>query len=156
MRYMCNECGRIFDEEDFAIEVETLEYWGAPCEQSFTVCPYCAGGSFETAEECVICGAYKESDQVNHGVCLDCLKERGGKFETAYKMSLGETDTVKINALLAYLLEPSDIEGILLEHIRTRMPDIDCSEFVTEDAEWGCEQLLREVINNENAKIKPR
>ena len=62
-------------------------------------------------------------------------------------MTAGETEEVEINALVASILDPSDINQILVEYIRKNLPDADCSEFIDYDKEWFAERILEKNIS---------
>ena len=42
MKYKCDDCGEIFDEENCGTRHECVgEFWGAPAYKDFMVCPNC-------------------------------------------------------------------------------------------------------------------
>ena len=84
-------------------------------------------------------------DELNGGVCEECIDKYRHDFKTCYKISSGYIQAVEINELLASLFDASDIEQILVEHIKKRCPDIDCSEFIDSDISWFGENLTKEV-----------
>lgn len=140
--YICTECGEVFDNISWRIEPHGEELCG---------CPYC-GGTAQKAKKCGVCGLYYSEEELSGGVCDECIDKYKKDFDTCYNISLGEETDISINALLASLIDKSDIEAILIEHIKKRMPDVDCSPFIDEDIYWFGEKLVEEVKKNENAK----
>lgn len=63
--YKCLECGHIFDEGE---EARWIEESG----ELFTGCPMCQC-AYANAYQCDSCGSYHLSDELYHGLCLDCL-----------------------------------------------------------------------------------
>ena len=45
MAFICNECGKIFYEP--GRYEEKHEFWGAPCSETFYVCPACNSEDFD-------------------------------------------------------------------------------------------------------------
>lgn len=130
--YKCLECGNIFEDG------EQTSRFGVDS------CPLC-NGAYEETTSCKICGSAHLEDELNGGVCDECIDEYRKDFDTCYEISLGETEEIKINSLLASLFEVSDIEQILKEHIRYRWSEVDCSEFIDADKYWFGTKLLEEV-----------
>lgn len=150
--YKCIECGHIFEEGEQACWTESRgEYWGVSCSETMSGCPIC-DGEYETTIPCEICESHHLEDELNGGVCEECIDEYRRNFSVCYNISLGEKEQIKINALLASLFEPSDIEQILEEYIRDRWHDVDCSPFIDKDILWFGEKLAEEVKKNENIK----
>ena len=144
MAYKCIDCGHIFEEGEEA-------RWVEPHGEMMDGCPLCRG-VFEQTIPCEICGAEHLEDELNGGVCEECIDECRNDFNTCYKISFGETREIKINALLASLFDASDIEQILIEYIRDRQCDVDCSQFIDSDISWFGERLAEEVNKSENSK----
>lgn len=144
MSYKCKKCGHIFDdgEEKVYIEPHGEEWYG---------CPLCKG-DYEKTVRCSICGSEHMEDELNGGVCDECIDEYRNDFNTCYEVSFGEITEIQINSLLASLFDVSDVEQILKEYIRDRWQDVDCSPFIDEDKSWFGERLAEEVKKCENAK----
>lgn len=152
MAYKCLECGHIFEEGEQARWRESRgEYWGTPCYEEMSGCPLCKG-SFEETVRCEICGAEHLDGELNGGVCDECIKEYSHDAEMCKKISTGHTETIEIDAFLASVFEVADIEQILMDFIRERKPDIDCSAFIDGDEYWFGERLAEEVKKIENEK----
>ena len=57
-KFICLECGHVFDEEDVCVWTESRgEYWGTPCHEEVRGCPECHGGYVET-HLCDCCGEW--------------------------------------------------------------------------------------------------
>ena len=144
MAYKCLECGHIFEDGEESV-------WYEDYGRMMSGCPNCYG-AYEETVECEICGAVHLSEELNGGVCDECIDEYRCDFDTCYAVFLGETQSVEINALLAALFDPCDIEQILKEHIKNRMPNIDCSGLIDADRSWFGDNLAKEVNKSENKK----
>ena len=151
--YKCLDCGHIFDEGEQKKWTENVgECFGFPAYETFGCCPLCGGGYAETVR-CEICGAEYLEDELNGGVCNECIDEYRKDFNVCYKISVGETTEIEINSLLASLFDVSDIEQILKEYIQDKWQDVDCSSFINEDKSWFGAKLAEEVNKNENSKV---
>lgn len=64
--YKCLECGHIFEDG------EELR-WVEPHGEYMTGCPICKC-AYDDAYQCDQCGSFHLSDELYHGLCLDCLK----------------------------------------------------------------------------------
>jgi hypothetical protein len=139
MAYKCLDCGNIFE---FGEELRYRE----PHGEITYCCPICRGDYAETVR-CDKCGAEHLADELNGGVCDECIDEYRKDFSACLKISRseGEKETIKINTLIATLLDEGDIEQILIEHIKARMPDIDCSAYIDNDINWFTEKIIEEV-----------
>lgn len=52
MKYKCYDCGKVFDEEDAGTYYESRgEFWGAPCSERMSCCPFCRSDDIEEYEE---------------------------------------------------------------------------------------------------------
>lgn len=152
MAYKCLECGHIFEEGEQARWSENRgEYWGSPCSENMSGCPRCKG-DYEETTLCEICGSEHLEDELNGGACHECIDEYRKNFDVCYEISFGETEEIKINALLASLFDVGDIEQILKEYVESRCPNIDCGKFIDRDLYWFGEKLAKEVNDNENSK----
>ncbi len=152
MIYKCLDCGNIFEDGEQARWSESRgEYWGASCSEEMSGCPLCKG-DYEETTPCKICGSAHLEDELSGGVCEECINRYKKDFDMCYQISIGEKLEIKINALLASLLEESDIEAILIEYIKKRYEEIDSTDFVESDISWFGEKLAEEVKKNENAK----
>lgn len=152
MAYKCVECGHIFEEGEQARWEESRgEFWGMPSYETLSGCPICKG-DYEETVRCSVCKSEHFEDELNGGVCDECIDEYRKNFDACYKLSLGETQEIRINELLASLFTVQDIEEILVEHIHTKWKDVDCSAFIDMDKEWFGEKIAEEVRKSENSK----
>jgi hypothetical protein len=115
-------------------------------------CPLCRG-AYEKTVPCAVCGSEKLEEELNAGVCAECIDAKRKCFDFCHKISDGEKTEIKINSLLASLFDAYDIEQILKEYIHARWKDVDCSRFIDEDVSWFAEKMAEEV-KNENKKVK--
>lgn len=152
MWYKCCECGHLFEEGEQARWREDRgEFWGEPCSEMVYGCPICKG-EYQKAEKCQICGKLEFKEDLNSGVCNDCIDERRKDFDMCYIISSTQNSEIEINSLLATLFDKSDIETILYHYIKEKCKDVDCSQFIDDDILWFGQRLAEEVKKNENAK----
>lgn len=141
MALKCTECGHIFEEGEQAqwTEMHGFDYGGG---EEFSGCPRCHG-EYEETTPCAVCGLEHTAEELFGGVCEKCIDsyrhDVNGCINVAREMPKEE---IKINALLAYLFDEKDIEAILIERVKERMPDVNCSEFIDNDITWFGEQLV--------------
>lgn len=147
MAYKCLSCGHIFEEGEQATW-EERHGLDAPPYEKLSGCPICKG-DYEKTTPCAICGSEHLEDELNGGVCDECIDEHRKDFNTCYEVSLGETTQIEINSLLASLFDVGDIEQILKGYILDRWNCVDCSQFIDEDKSWFGERLAEEVKKNE-------
>ena len=138
MSFKCLECGHIFDEgEEMRVRDEDCEW--------ITVCPICEG-NYEGAQRCRVCGGEFLSGEMVDGVCEDCIDDYRKDFDTCYSIAdRAYKEEIKINALLVSLLDVTDIETILYQHLKSGDCEIDCSSFIDNDRIWFAGELAREV-----------
>ena len=141
--YKCLDCGHVFANPK-SWEEDRGEYWGVRCSESVEGCPRCKG-DFEEAHECEICGSSFTDDELHGGVCKECIDSYKNDFDMCYEISLGHTESVEINSLLASLFEPDEINTILKNHIKQNCPNIDCGSFIYADEYFFGEMLSKEV-----------
>lgn len=144
MAYKCLNCRVIFEDVE-CVEESRGEYWGETCYEPIYVCPQCGVGNFEETIKCEICGEDFCVDDLHGGVCDSCIDKRRKDFKTCFNISLGESESININRLLASLFDVDDIEAILVEYVLTRYPEADFSKFIDDDKEWFGERLVEEV-----------
>ena len=144
MAFKCLECGNIFEEGEQEIWYEHHPYGMGTDSEEFSGCPICKG-DFEETKQCKICGGEFLEDELLGGcVCDECIEEYSKDFDTCYKISADEKEEIKINALLASLLDINEIETILYHYLKTKK-DIDCSMFLEQDKDWFAEKLVEGV-----------
>lgn len=60
MKYICTECGKVFDEDEFIEEQEYRgEFWGTPAYETECYSPCCHRGYDEYTPCCEMCGSYE-------------------------------------------------------------------------------------------------
>lgn len=147
MSYKCLECGHIFENGE-AREVREDDGY-------VYVCPIC-GGDFEKTVKCSLCKGEFLEDELNGGVCDECIDEYRNQAKICVDISEQEGTKAKINVnyLIPFILSEEDINDILIEYIKKEKPNADCGEYIDEDISWFGEMLAKEVKNNENSKKK--
>jgi hypothetical protein len=114
MKYICENCGEVFDEDDLVTISEHTEHFGCPCcyEETDMSCCYC-GGNLVEATKCPVCDEYMSDDKQ---ICDDCynsvLADEDKAIETARYVNQ-EKETVEINSFLWYHFSKDEIEEIL-------------------------------------------
>lgn len=68
--YICNKCGRVYDELPTVTEYHPYGNSFATETVSSNMCR--CGGDIQEAEQCRKCGGYFESYEVFDGLCLSC------------------------------------------------------------------------------------
>ena len=147
MSYKCLECGHIFENGE-AREVREDDGY-------VYVCPIC-GGDFEKTVKCSLCKGEFLEDELNGGVCDECIDEYRNQAKICVDISEqeGTKAQINVNYLIPFILSEEDINDILIEYIEKEKPNADCSAYIDEDKSWFGEMLAKEVKNNENSKKK--
>ena len=154
MSYKCLDCGHIFEYGEEAVWSEFRgECFGVESYEKMDGCPLCRG-DYEETIPCIVCGSEHLEDELNCSVCNECIDEYRSNFKECYKICKEEKTEIKISALIASLFDEADIEQILLEHISSNCPDIDCSKFIDEDIWWFGEMKAKGGDENENCTQK--
>ena len=61
MKYICTECGKVFDEDEFINEQEYRgEFWGVPAYETESYSPCCHGDWEDYYPCCELCGSYED------------------------------------------------------------------------------------------------
>ena len=148
--YKCLECGNLFEEGEEAIWSENRgDFWGSPCSESMSGCPICKG-QYEKTVECSICGSEHFENELEQGVCDDCLEEYSINIDVVFKMAKGSEDTISINSFLYSVYDKETIEEILLENLKqtAKYRQEKIKKFFNDDKIWFAERL-QEVLKNE-------
>ena len=76
IKFICTECGHVFDEDEVFVVDETLDVIdGVPYKETYACCPEC-NGSYEQAKQCEHCGEWFRFDDLIGGVyCENCMEE---------------------------------------------------------------------------------
>lgn len=91
---------------------------------------------------CEICGRhFTDEDDLTCGVCDDCIAE--ADFERCLEVNGDETESIEINSLVISLLDESEINNILIQHLReaNKLSPLDCSHYKDSDKSWFAERL---------------
>lgn len=151
MAYICLDCGHIFEDGEQSTRTEQVgEYWGTPFSKSVCGCPVC-GGEYEQSTPCAICGSEHLEEDLNGGLCDECIDKYKNDIDMCFKIGAGDTDPVEINCFLASMFDKKEIEEMLFERLKKRYEYIreyieaDCEKFVNADRSWFAERLLEEL-----------
>ena len=147
MSYICLDCGHIFEEGEQTEWSENMgEYFGFPCVQYLTGCPKC-GGEYEESTPCAICGSEHLEEDLNCGVCDECIDKYKHDIDMCYNVGKYDDEKVEINCFLASMFEKNEIEEILFEELKKRNEyvKVDCEKFINSDRSWFAERLLEEL-----------
>lgn len=49
-RFVCNDCGAVFDDPEI-VEEDRGEFWGMPAYEEMCYCPHCGSEDFEECED---------------------------------------------------------------------------------------------------------
>lgn len=158
MAYKCLECGHIFEEgEEARWSEERGEFWGTSCSEEMIGCPLCKGEYEETAQ-CAVCGSHHLENELNCGVCDECIDEYKYDIDMCFAIGSQDADTIELNCFLASIYSREEIEHILFETLKEKQKYMkefvqkDCEKFVEDNRSWFAETLVEEVKKNENAK----
>lgn len=152
MEYMCMSCGNIFEQGEQRKWRESRgEFWGAPCYEDMSGCPIC-GGDYAKAKKCEMCRTVHLEEELEAGVCGDCVEKYRNDIDMCYAIGAHEKDDVSLNSFLLSVFSPEQIEEILFSALKEakKLVEIDCKEFISNDLWWFCKKLLEEVKKNEN------
>lgn len=139
--YKCYECGHIFEEGE---QNYSGDGWNEPILE---VCPVCRG-SFGEAKVCSRCGGRFLEDELTEGLCEDCANKAIEKYSfnhitELYLMASNEKEEVELNAFIASMFSPSQINELLLRELlkSDKIKKVDCSHFVKSDKNWFLEKI---------------
>ena len=144
MWYKCTECGHLFESGEWGRISESGEFWGSPFSYDVKCCPLCEG-DFEEAVQCEICDSYHLPDELNNGICPECIEEFSVDIDLCYKVAKADERDIKINGFLATMFERDAIEEILLKHLHEikNHEKVDCSEYINGDVDWFIEEVKK-------------
>lgn len=146
MTYKCLECGHIFEEGEEGHYFENGECWGAPYSQKIYCCPLCKG-DYDVTTPCEICGSEHLEEDLNGGLCDECIDKYKNDIEMCFKIGKNDDDKVELNCFLASVFEKDEIEEILFEELKklNKYVTVDCEKFINSDRSWFAERLLEEL-----------
>jgi predicted amidophosphoribosyltransferase len=107
-KYQCHECDRRFEEPDIVTEIHGMT--DGSCEK-IGVCPYCHG-YYGSMQKCKICGEYFTEDELENGVCDECIYEHDTDHELCYRLGEKSIELVSINSFLASAFTEAQINEI--------------------------------------------
>ena len=141
MFYKCTNCGHIFEEGE---EAHCGDGFSEP---RIAVCPAC-GDFFELAKPCQCCGGQFLEDELTEGMCEECIEETindysFGHISELYLISSDEKEEVELNAFIASMFSPSQINELLLQELlkQNETHTVDCSYFIKSDKNWFIEKI---------------
>ncbi len=146
MSYKCNRCGHVFECCDEWDESRG-EYWGVPCSEKMSGCPLCHG-DYEETTACEICGAEHIEDELQGGICEECIEKYRYNIDVCNNIGKKDDDEIKLNCFLALMFTKEEIEEILFRELKRaeKHTEIDCGKFIYEvDRDWFAERLLEEL-----------
>ena len=154
MAYKCLECGHIFEEGEQENWLESRgEYWGTPCSEEMSGCPLCHG-EYEETVQCSVCGAEHIEDELEGGVCEDCIDLYKYDVNMCFRIGEKEPMEIELNSFLTSMYSVDEIEALLWHDIlkTQKLCAVDCTPFIEADRIWFAENLSKEVNNYENGK----
>lgn len=147
MSYICLDCGNIFEEgEQITFQENMGEHFGEKVYKKITGCPIC-GGEYEESTPCSICGSEHLEEDLNGGLCDECIDKYKNDFDMCFKIGKNDYDKVELNCFLASVFEKDEIEEILFEELkkRNKYVTVDCEKFINSDRSWFAERLVEEL-----------
>lgn len=149
----CLECGEFFERNDAVYSSSYVgEHFGTPVSQRVLCCPTCGSDDLIPAKSCKICGEYFGEDDIEDGVCSDCLndalKEYRDDFDKCLDLCKDEKENIEINPIFAHFFTESQINEILLRELKEAngIKQFDFTAFLIDDKSWFIEKML-EVKN---------
>ena len=107
MTYQCEDCGRLFTEDEAENGFTGMHLDGY--REECIVCPNCKCTELNEIALCKRCGAAIDAGRL---FCGDCLR-RSITVDRAERYGAGQRDSVSINSLYAAVFSASQIEAIL-------------------------------------------
>ena len=147
MFYICLDCGNIFEEgEQISFQENMGEHFGEKVYKKITGCPIC-GGEYEESTPCSICGSEHLEEDLNGGLCDECIDKYKNDIEMCFNVGKNDDDKVELNCFLASMFEKSEIEELLFEELkkRNKYVTVDCEKFINSDRSWFAERLVEEL-----------
>ena len=147
MSYICLDCGNIFEEgKQITFQENMGEHFGEKVYKKITGCPIC-GGEYEESTPCSICGSEHLEEDLNGGLCDECIDKYKNDFDMCFKIGKNDDDKVELNCFLASVFEKDEIEEILFEELkkRNKYVTVDCEKFINSDRSWFAERLVEEL-----------
>lgn len=149
MAYKCLSCGHTFEEGQQSTWFEKHGLDKPPYEK-ISGCPICRG-DYEETTPCLICGCEQFDDDLNGGVCDNCIDKYKNDVNMLFKIGANDTDNVELNCFLASIFKKEDIENLLFRELLERekymkeLLNYNYEKFVQSDKGWFAERLLEEL-----------
>jgi DNA-directed RNA polymerase subunit RPC12/RpoP len=140
MTFKCYECGHIFESGE---ENRWTESYG----EEMSGCPIC-GGSYEQTKQCSICGAEHLDDELDGGVCEECIEDYRYDIDMCRKLGEKSKEDISINGFFASMYSAEEIEELIWRDMLNtqKIKAVDCTPFIEADSSWFAENLVKEVI----------
>lgn len=142
MMYKCLDCGRIFEDSEFA-------EWIEPHGEIMIGCPCCKSEDCEEAVECLICGEIHPCSELVEDVCEKCISDYRYDHEMCFKVGAHEKESVSLNSFITQMFDADEIEDVMFKHLKEMGfifgRKIDCSKFILSDKHFFAENLVEEV-----------
>lgn len=144
--YICNNCGRTFNDK-------TAYMWHG--EEA--CCPDCCSFDYSEAIKCKKCDCFFAEETGEHHLCPTCFGSVEFEYRYNPKKMYSVTNNVKtnvaINDFLSFVFTPEEIEKILLKEliIASASGIQDYKSYIDADR-YGFAELVEEVISNEQTE----
>ena len=136
-RYKCDHCGREFENPAIVTE---------PHGEKVGCCPYCHGW-FEEVYECKICEHYYTDDEIESGVCHECLVGHAHIYN-CIRYGDKHKEKADINEFALWYFGEEGINEILTRELKNALvPSEICYEFVENDLSSFAEFLIERKEN---------
>ena len=139
--YKCLDCGHIFEDGEQGTYIETYGLDNPPYKE-ISCCPLCKG-DYEEAKNCEICGEIYLEEELEGGVCDNCIQEYSRNLKFCVE-AFDETKAVELNQFLAFCFSKREIEEILYRELEKCDKSCYfnwCSQFVDKNREEFAEKI---------------
>lgn len=123
MKYVCENCGEVIDEEDIGSRSCFIGYSGdCPCYEEYENECSC-GGRYVEGRECAVCGEFVARDDLfgDEGICRDCINDLATPKSAIEFLN----DIPDASLIVKGLFSNEDIIRILNEEVSRIMNGID-------------------------------
>ena len=140
MTFKCHECGNIFESGE---ESRWIESHG----EEMSGCPIC-GGSYDETKQCEICGAEHLDDELDGGVCEECIEDYRYDIDMCRKLGDKSKEDISINGFFSSMYSAEEIEELIWRDMLNtqKIKAVDCTPFIESDSGWFAENLVKEVM----------
>ena len=84
MMYICEDCGKIFDEEEVVVIHDDPSPAGVSLPSgyyTYRCCPYCDSEDISEATECEVCGKMMSVNSGEENICDECIDDISKELE---------------------------------------------------------------------------